>query len=44
MIPSFLAARLRRQPRCADKAVRRRLRAEQSVRMLPLRIRQSLGR
>jgi len=44
MLWSYAAAAFRREPRYADEAVRRHLRRQQSVRRLPLRVREALGR
>jgi glycosyltransferase involved in cell wall biosynthesis len=44
MIPGYMRAVARRESRCPDAAVRAHLRSEQSVRRLPLRLRESLGR
>jgi glycosyltransferase involved in cell wall biosynthesis len=44
MVPGFLAAAWRREPRCRDEDVRAYLRDEQSLRRLPLRLREVLGR
>jgi poly-beta-1,6-N-acetyl-D-glucosamine synthase len=44
MILAYVKATVRREPRCPDVAVREHLRREQSVRRLPLRLRESLGR
>jgi biofilm PGA synthesis N-glycosyltransferase PgaC len=44
MLWGYGAAALRREPRCADEAVRARLRSEQSVSRLPLRMREARGR
>lgn len=43
MMTGYVKAVIQRAPRCADTAVRAHLRKEQSVRRLPLRIRESLG-
>lgn len=44
MVYGYLSAALRREPRCPDAAVRAFLRREQTVRRLPLRLREALGR
>ena len=43
MIAGYLAAWARREPRCSDRAVVRHLRRQQSLRSLPVRVRQALG-
>jgi cellulose synthase/poly-beta-1,6-N-acetylglucosamine synthase-like glycosyltransferase len=44
MIWGYGAAALTRQPRCADDAARAYLRQQQSLRTVPLRVREALGR
>jgi poly-beta-1,6-N-acetyl-D-glucosamine synthase len=44
MIPGFVVARLARQPKCDDARVWRYMRSEQSLRKLPTRAREVLGR
>jgi biofilm PGA synthesis N-glycosyltransferase PgaC len=44
MLAGFVRAVLKRQPQCPDPAVRAHMRREQSLRRLPLRLRESLGR
>jgi biofilm PGA synthesis N-glycosyltransferase PgaC len=44
MIPGFAAAALRAEPRHSDPAVRAYVRRQQSLRRLPLRAREALGR
>lgn len=44
MVGGYLGASITRQPRCPDSAVRAHLRREQSVRWLPLRLREAIGR
>jgi biofilm PGA synthesis N-glycosyltransferase PgaC len=44
MIAGYLTAAIRREPRCEDEGVRAYLRREQSLRRLPLRAREALGR
>jgi glycosyltransferase involved in cell wall biosynthesis len=44
MVPSFLAAKRRREPHCGDDAVRDYVRRKQAVRNLPVRLREALGR
>jgi hypothetical protein len=44
MLWAYAAAALRREPRLADPAARAELRRRQSVRSLPLRAREALGR
>jgi biofilm PGA synthesis N-glycosyltransferase PgaC len=44
MIAGFAGAVARREPRCPDTEVRAHLRREQSLRKLPVRIREALGR
>ena len=44
MLTAFAAAGLRREPRCADRAVRTSLREQQRLRHLPLRLREARGR
>jgi biofilm PGA synthesis N-glycosyltransferase PgaC len=44
MVPGYVGAVVRREPRYPDAAVRAHLRGEQSLRRLPLRLRESLGR
>ena len=44
MISSYAAAALKREPRCADDAVRAHLRRRQSLRYLGLRAREAFGR
>jgi glycosyltransferase involved in cell wall biosynthesis len=44
MIWGYLSAALRREPRCADVEARAYIRRQQSMRRLPLRAREALGR
>ena len=44
MVSGYARAAIRRDARCPDAAVRAHLRREQSLRRLPLRVRESLGR
>lgn len=44
MLTSYVAAALRREPRYGDQRVREYLRSQQSVKRLPLRVREALGR
>jgi glycosyltransferase involved in cell wall biosynthesis len=44
MVGGYLKAAIGREARCPDRAVRAHLRREQSLRRLPLRLRESLGR
>jgi glycosyltransferase involved in cell wall biosynthesis len=44
MLWSYLLARASRQPQYPDRSVREHLRRQQSVRALPLRVREALGR
>ena len=44
MVPAYAAAAWRREPRCPDERVRAYVRREQSLRKLPLRFREALGR
>jgi hypothetical protein len=44
MISGYVGAAARREPRCSDAAVVQQLRSRQSVRRLPSRIREALGR
>lgn len=44
MVSSFLAAKRRHEPHCADENVRAYVRQQQAVRNLPLRLREALGR
>jgi hypothetical protein len=44
MVAGYLRAALRREPQCSDGDVRAHLRSEQSIRRLPLRLRESLGK
>ena len=44
MLPAFVAARIRREPRFTDSTARRLLREQQRLRNLPLRGREALGR
>jgi biofilm PGA synthesis N-glycosyltransferase PgaC len=44
MISSYLGAVVRREPRCADERIRTYLRSQQTLRRLPQRAREALGR
>ena len=44
MIAGYVTAAARREPRCEDEGVRAYLRREQSLRRLPMRAREALGR
>ena len=44
MIRGYVSAALRREPRCQDRAVVEQLRRQQSLRLLPTRVREALGR
>jgi glycosyltransferase involved in cell wall biosynthesis len=44
MVSGYVASAIRREPRYADAAVREHLRRQQSLRRLPLRLREALGR
>jgi biofilm PGA synthesis N-glycosyltransferase PgaC len=44
LVGGFVGAALRRDPRCEDASVRAHLRQEQSIRKLPVRMREAVGR
>jgi hypothetical protein len=44
MTAGYVAAAIRREPRCEDQAAREYLRAQQSLRRVPVRAREALGR
>ena len=44
MISAYGSAAARREPRCADPRVRAYLRRRQSLRSMPVRLREALGR
>jgi hypothetical protein len=44
MVAGYAASAIRREPRYADQAVREQLRRQQSLRRLPVRLREALGR